>query len=180
MNTLKTIQTLAKIGKIISKIIFVCCIVGLCGCIIGIIGLALGAESFKLGSVTIHSLIEDHAGITLPALYASMAVGAVFCAAEAVLCRFAGKYFNHELADGTPFTRRGAKELLRLGILTVAIPLGTEIVCSIAVAIAEHVYPGIEKLSTGEFSSVGLGVMVIVLALFCRYGAELKEGQSEV
>ena len=179
MKTRNTIQTLAKIGKIISKIIYVCCIVGFCGCIVGIVSLAVGAETFKLGGVTIHGMIENNEGMNLPTLYASMAVGLLFCAAEAVLCRFAEIYFKNELADGDPFTLRGAKELLRLGILTIAIPLGTGIVCSIGVAIADNVYPGIEKLSVGEFSSVGLGVMMIVLSLFCRYGAELNEGRSE-
>ena len=89
MNTLKTIQILAKIGKILSKIIYVCCIVGFCGCIAGIVSLALGAETFKLGGVTVHSMIENKAGMNLPTLYASMAVGMLFCAAEAVLCKFA-------------------------------------------------------------------------------------------
>ena len=180
MNTLKTIQTLAKIGKVFSKIIFVCCIVGFCGCIVGIVSLALGAETFKLGGVTIHSMIENEAGLNLPTLYASMAVGLRFCAAEAVLCKFAEAYFKHELANGDPFTLRGAKELLRLGILTIVIPLGTVIVCSIGVSIADNMVPGIDKLSIGEFSSVGLGVMMIVLSLFCRYGAELNEGKGEV
>lgn len=179
-NTLKTIQTLAKVGKILSKIIFVCCIVGFCGCIVGIVSLAIGAETFKLGGVTVHSMIENKAGMNLPTLYASMAVGLLFCAAEAVLCKFAETYFNHELADGNPFTLRGAKELMRLGILTIAIPLGAVIVCSIGVAVADNIYPGIDKLSIGEFGSVGLGVMMIVLSLFCRYGAELNEGKLDV
>ena len=179
MKTLKTIQVLAKIGKILSKIIFICCIVGFCGCIVGIVSLSLGAETFKLGGVTIHSMIENEAGMDMPTLYASMAVGALFCAAEAVLCKFAEIYFMHELADGDPFTQRGAKELMRLGILTIAIPLGTVIVCSIGVAIADNVYPGVDKLPIGEFSSVGLGIMMIVLSLFCRYGAELNEGRAE-
>jgi len=39
MNTLKTIQTLSKIGKILSKIVYICCEVGFCGCIVGIISL---------------------------------------------------------------------------------------------------------------------------------------------
>lgn len=178
MNTLKTIQTLAKIGKILSKIIHVCCIVGFCGCIVGIVSLAIGAETFQLGGVTIHSMIENEAEMNMPTLYASMAVGLIFCAAEAVLCKFAELYFKHELADGEPFTMRGAKELMRLGILTIAIPLGTVIICSIGVSIADNVYPVIDKLSTGEFSSVGLGVMMIVLSLFCRCGAEQKCRES--
>ena len=39
MNTLKTIQTLSKIGRILSKIVYICCVVGFCGCIIGIVSL---------------------------------------------------------------------------------------------------------------------------------------------
>ena len=180
MNTLKTIQTLSKIGRILSKIVYICCLVGFCGCIIGIVSLGLGGEVFKLGGVTIHSIIDSHSHMSMPALYTAMAVGIVLCAAEAVLSKFAELYFKNELADGTPFTMRGAKELMRLGILTIAIPLGTGIVCSIGVAIADNVFPGIDKLSIGEFSSVGLGVMMIVLSLFCRYGAELKEGRADV
>lgn len=179
MKTLNTIQTLAKIGKILSKIIYVCCIVGFCGCIVSIVSLAIGAETFKLGGITVHSMIENKAGMNLPTLYASMAVGLLFCAAEAVLCKFAEIYFKNELADGNPFTLRGAKELMRLGILTIAIPLGTVIICSIGISIADNVYYGIDKLSIGEFSSVGLGVMMIVLSLFCRYGAELNEGKPD-
>ena len=179
MNTLKTIQILAKIGKILSKIIFICCLVGFCGCIVGIVSLAIGAATFKLGGVTFHNMIENEARMTMPTLYASMAVGLLFCAAEAVLSKFAEIYFKNELADGNPFTLRGAKELMRLGILTIAIPLGTVIICSIGISIADNVYYGIDKLSIGEFSSVGLGVMMIVLSLFCRYGAELNEGKPD-
>ena len=48
-------------------------------------------------------------------------------------------------------------------------------VCCI-VAIADSICPGVDKLSVGEFSSVGLGVIMIVPALFCRHGAEQKAG----
>ena len=178
-KTLKTIQTLAKIGKIFCKIIFICCIIGFCGCVIGIVSLGLGVESFKLGGVSIHSMIESSAGMSQPTLCAYMAVGAVMCAAEAVLCIFAQAYFTKELEDGNPFTLRGAKELMRLGILTIAIPLGTVILCSIGVGIAESLYPGMEKVSFDDFASVDLGVAMIVLSLLCRYGAEVKEDARE-
>ena len=179
MNTLKTIQVLARIGKILSKIVFICCIVGACGCAAGIVSFALMGEApLKLGGVTIHSMIENSAGMSIPALYAAMAVGMVFCIAEAVLSKFAEIYFKNELADGTPFTLRGARELLRLGILTIAIPLGTAVACSIGIAVADHFYPGLDKLAAGEYSSVGMGIMMIVLSLFCRYGAEVLEGKA--
>ncbi len=178
MKTLKTIQVLAKIGRILSKIIFVFCIVGFCFCVAGIVSLAIGAETLKLGDVTIGGLIENSSGTSLPTLYASMAVGIVFCAAEAVLCKFAEVYFKNELADGTPFTLRGAKELLRLGILTAALSLGAVIVCSAGVGAAAHTYPELEKLTISEYSSVGLGAAMIVASLLCRLGAEQAEGKQ--
>lgn len=178
MNTLKTIQVLAKIGRILSRIVFVCSIVGAIICAVGVVSLAVtGSESFKVGGVTIHSMVENAVGLDTPALIAAMAAGMVLCIGEIVLSRFAVDYFSNELADGTPFTLRGAKELMRLGILTIAIPLGTAVVCAIGIAVADNFYPSIEKLIPGDDSSVGLGIMMIVLSLVCRYGAELTEGK---
>ena len=174
METLKVIQILSKIGRIFSKVVFICCLVGFGGCIIGILSLGFGGETFKLGGITIHSMIEGHSHMSMPTLYTTMAVGTVFCAAEAVLSKFAELYFKNELADGNPFTLHGAKELMRLGILTIAIPLGTVIVCSIGVSIADNFFQEIEKLSYDGYSSVGLGIMMIVSSLLCRYGAEMR------
>ncbi len=52
MSTLKTIQTLSKIGRILSKTVYICCVVGFCGCIVGIISLDRERfiSSFEIGS----------------------------------------------------------------------------------------------------------------------------------
>ena len=143
----------------------------------GIIGYALtGNVPFKLDGMTIRSLIENSANLSAPAPYAAMATGMVLCAAKAVLCRFAMTYFKNELADGTPFTLRGSKELQRLGILTIAFPLGAAIVCTMGIAIADNFYPGLDKMTAGDYTSAGVGIMVILLSIICRYGAELTEG----
>ena len=42
MKTLNNIQKLSKIGKVLSRLVFVFCIIGLCGCIVGIPSMALG------------------------------------------------------------------------------------------------------------------------------------------
>ena len=183
MKPLNTIQTFAKIGKVLSKIVFIFCIVGFVGCIAGIIGLAVGGEEvLHIGDLTIQGLIEKGADISVATFYASMAVGIVFCVAEAVLSKFAEKYFKNELADGTPFTFRGSKELKRLGILTIAIPLGAISICSIGVAIAGHFFTGIKDVSFSDYASVGLGIGMILMSLVCRHGAEIaevKEGELE-
>ena len=178
MKTLNTIQTLSKIGKILSVIIFVFCIVGFCFCVAGIICLAAGVEAFKLGEITVKSLIAEQAEASVPTLYAAMVVGLLYCAGEAVVCKFAEAYFKHELADGQPFTLRGAKEMLRLGILTIVIPLGVSILGSIGVAVAKNATEEVGKLSFSGYTSVGLGIALIITSLIFRYGAEqtgLKE-----
>ena len=179
MKTLAVIQTLARIGRVICKVLFVCCIVGFCLCLAGVFSLALGAETFKLGGVTVRGLIENNGGANQPTVCAKLIVGAVFCAAEAFLSKRAGSYFQNELADGTPFTLRGAKELMNLGILTAAVSLGAVILCSIGLSIANNAYPGLDELSLDEYSSVGVGVAMIVLSLLCRCGAEMLEEKSE-
>lgn len=178
MDTLKTIQTLSKIGEVLSKIIFVVCIVAACLSVVGIVGLAFGADSFKLGGVTIRGLIDNNTGLSNAALYTTAAAVAVFSVAEAVLAKFAELYFKHELADGNPFTMRGAKELMRLGILTIAIPMGTMLLCSIGINVVDNFFPGVDNLFSGEYTQVGLGVMMLLASLFCRYGAEQKEAAA--
>lgn len=175
MKTLKTIQKLSKIGKVLSKIMFIFCIVGFCGCIVGIISMALGVETLKFGGVTLKSVLKTEAEVTVGTVYATMAVGMILCAGEAVLAKFAEHYFKRELADGTPFNFDGAKEMLRLGILTICIPIGTQIAAEIIHEVMYRTLQGVAPFRPDNFGSVALGVMFIVLSLICRYGAELRE-----
>ena len=179
MKTLKTIQTLAKIGKIISKIVYICCIVGGIMCVVGILGLALIPEGFKIGGTTVHGLVEESAKISMGTLYTAMATGIVFCAGEAILSRIAGNYFKRELADGTPFTFDGAKDLIRLGIYTICIPIATAVIGAIVYAVMKLTLDHVSDFRITDYVSVGLGLMFIVTGLICRYGAEIKSGTTE-
>lgn len=103
----------------------------------------------------------------------------ILCAGEAVLAKFAEVYFKNELRAETPFTLAGAKELLRLGILTLAIPTG----CAVAGSIIEGIIAGFMKVEQAAMdmyfdneASIVLGMMFILGSLLCRYGAELMDG----
>ena len=175
MKTLKTIQTLSKIGKVLSKIMFIFCIIGFCGCIVGILSMALGAPTLKIGGVTLESILNTEAEVTIGTVYAAMAAGMILCAGEAVLAKFAEHYFKRELADGTPFTFAGAKAMLRLGILTICLPIGTQIIAEIIHAVIEQAMQDVAPLRLDSVGSVALGVMFIVMSLICRYGADMYE-----
>ena len=178
MKTLNIIQRLSMIGKILSKIMFIFCIIGFCGCIVGILSMSLGAPTLKIGGVTLESILNTEADVTVGTVYAAMAAGMILCAGEAVLAKFAEHYFKRELADGTPFDLGGAKELMRLGILAICIPIGTQIIAEIVYAVMEQTLRGVAPLQLDHSGSVALGVMFIVMSLGCRYGAEVREGKE--
>lgn len=61
---------------------------------------------------------------------------------------------------------------MRLGILTICVPLGTLIVAQIVSSIMAAWLGCGETFKLDEGDSVALGVMFIVLSLVCKYGAE--------
>lgn len=177
MKTLNTIQKLSKIGKVLSKIMFIFCVIGFCGCIVGILSMALGAPTLKIGGVTLESILSTEK-VNIGTVYAVMAAGMILCTGEAVLAKFAEHYFKRELADGTPFTFAGAKEMQRLGILTICLPIGTQIVAEIVYAVMEQTMQGVAPLQLDNAGSVALGVMFIVMSLICQYGAVIQKVEN--
>ena len=185
MKSLKAIQVLSRIGKILSTIVYICCMIGAITCAVCVGLFALYGEKAiqqtKENAIQLSdkSVIETIEKIDLPYIITAMVIGAVFCAASAVVAKFAQNYFKHELEDGTPFTMRGAKELMRLGIIYIAVNLGASIVCGAAYAIASK---SIESLNEFDFEgmSIGLGITFIVVSVILRYGAELTEAAPAV
>lgn len=174
MKTLSTIQTLSRIAKIISNIIFVCAIVGLCLSAAGILTLAFGFEAFKLGDITIRGLLPEEASVSEGMLYAFLVQTIIGCIAAIILTKFSIHYFKRELADGTPFTFDGAKELQRLGILGAVLPLAADMLSSVLCAVLERTIPDVPAPATDVFGYVVIGVALIVMSCLCRYGAELQ------
>ena len=64
VKTLNNIQKLSNTGKVLSRIVFIFCIIGFCGCIVGILSMALGAPTLKI----VYAVMEQtlHASIQKP------------------------------------------------------------------------------------------------------------------
>lgn len=181
MKSLNALQTIAKIGRTLSMVAFILSIVAGAVCIAGIFSLLVFPEDgFKLFGVTIRGLMEKEANVSISTVYAKMACGIVLCAGEAVLAKFAERYFKHELQAGTPFTFDGAKELMRLGILAICISIGTAILAGIVSAVFKTVAPNTADPVIDNGASVVIGVMMIVGSLLCRHGAEVSEKSETV
>lgn len=175
-NPLKTIQVLAKAGKIISTIAFVCSIVGAVLCVVGITSLAVGAEgALRLGGVNIYGIIERNADMSVGGMCASMAAGVFSFAAGAVLAAFAKRYFRREMDAGTPFTNAGADEIFRLGILTIVLPLAAQLLSEITNGVLREAMNGAGKVTFDNGGAIGMGVVFLVMSVVFRYGAQLEE-----
>lgn len=180
MKTRDTIHRLFQLGRILSKIAYICAIVGSCGSVIGILSLHLGSgDLLKIGGVTIHGLIATESGLSIGSITAALSGWMIVCAGEAVLAKFAEVYFQHALEAGTPFTYAGAKEMQRLGILALTIPIG----CAVLGRILEEITAGLMHADTGALglhsstdTSIVFGIFFLLMSLLCRYGAELREG----
>ena len=181
MKTLKTIQTLAKIGKILSCIAFVFACIGFGGSVVGALSAAFGGGfAIKLGGVTIYDLFGGARYSGLESVCAALLGWMIVCAGEAVVAKFAELYFKRELAAGTPFTLSGAKELTRLGILTLAVPTGCAVLAAVVSGIAASFLRASEAMDAhfGGGASIALGVMFLVAALLCRLGAEQAQAKQ--
>lgn len=179
MKTLKTIQTLSKISKVFSKIIFIFSIVGLCLSIVGILSLAFNFEAFKIGGVTINSILQDKGNVTKGTLYADMAQGIVYCLGTLILSKTAENYFKRELKDETPFTFDGAKDMLRLGILSICIPIAEEIIVSIVDSVMIKSFSDSKPSDFNAIESVPIGIAFIIISIICKYGAEVISSKKE-
>ena len=67
--------------------------------------------------------------------------------------------------------------IARLGILTICIPIGTQIIAEIVYAALSHIWNNVAPLELDNSGSVALGIMFIVLSLICGYGAECQKGE---
>lgn len=176
-KTLSTIQTISKVGKVLSKIAFIFSLVGLGGYFAGLLSLILGLDnSFEFGDVTVKGLIEIGGNKSVNEIYAELAVGFIFVAGAAVIAKFTERYFKNELAAGTPFTFSGAKELNRLGWIILGVGAGCSLIAFAAVQIMKIFMTGVSyDFDITVLPYVGMAVVVLIMSLICRYGAEMNE-----
>ena len=173
-KSLKTIQTFSKIGRIISKICFILSIIGAIGCLIAILSI-LGTKDLKFEGQTMIGIIET-SGVTFVTVVFDCCQGLISCIGSAVLSKFAVIYFTNELDDGTPFTYNGAKEIFRLGILSIAIPAGISIALSIAFTVTKLFWPQLDESAlVNDSISITVGLMLIIMSFVFKHGAELDE-----
>ncbi len=178
-KNLSAIQTISKVCNVLCKILFVFSIVVTVLSAIGIVSLAVGENSvLKIGGVNIRGFVEQDAEISKNEMYAEMIKGVAMGLCYAVLSRVACNYFSNGLKAGTPFTNEGAKEMLRLGILTACLPVAVSIAYAIVCSVLEKTIGEINAPDGFGFDSITAGIFLIVMSVIFRYGTELASKSS--
>ena len=163
-KSLSILQTIAKVVKIVAKVLFILCIIGGVGSLLGLISvLALGPFLEELGE----SVAETSA--------LGCFVGLISCIGEAIFFRMTERYCAHELEAGTPFTKEGAKEIRRLGIASLIISVSITFVCVFAEAIFYILVTGASDVDVSSSFSLGTCLFLLLLSVIFQYGAEARE-----
>lgn len=168
MKSLEVIQKIVKVLRILAKIAYILCIIGAVASAIGAASLFAIDENSEIWKKALEAIQPDT--IDLAAVRCTCLTGVFVCAAGAVLSWFSKRLFEDELAAGTPFDRHICKDILKVGIIYLAV----SVVSGIIIAI---IYACFKLDADGNgFPGFTTGIVYIICWLLCRYGADVKEG----
>lgn len=168
MKSLEIIQKIVKVLKILAKIAYIFCIIGAVASAIGAASLFAIDENSEIWKKALEAIQPDT--IDLAAVRCTCLTGVFVCAAGAVLSWFSKRLFEDELAAGTPFDRHICKDMLKVGIIYLAVSVGSGIIIAI-------IYACFKLDADGSgFPGFTTGIVYIICWLLCRYGADVKEG----
>jgi len=171
MKSLETVQKTFSVFQVLAKVAYILCIVG---AILFGIGSLCAVTQYNGGQIFIvngESVKIFPDGTDLLQKYVELLSIALMLVADAILFGLSKAYLKSEQADGTPFTENGANRIRLLGVRFIYIPI-------IAIAISETIaaIQGVKMvLEVSNLSCVVTGVILILLSLVFRYGAELEE-----
>lgn len=177
MTTLQTIQKTFRVFEILTKVARILCLVGACACGVGALCAVAVQNGVRIFSLFGQQVAVFPAGTDLKQTFADLLSAAIMLAAYAVLLVFAGRYFKLEQAEGTPFTASGAELLKKLGIRCIYIPIVA--VAAVAVVGLCLTMPELDGGLIGNLPGLIVGLVLLLVSLIFRYGAELEEKSGE-
>ena len=119
MNSLEKVQKASKVLYILAIIAFVCSIIGLVFSAIGIVFVACCWNNPDVINATALMGIQMEFGQAL--CYCICAF--VECGFSIAVCYYVKNFYKFELAQGNPFDKPVAKQLKKVGILHIVLPL---------------------------------------------------------
>lgn len=175
MKSLKVIQVLFKIARIIALIAFILCIIGASGCAIAIIVLNVMRDVVIQNGQTFTELLASK-GVDINAIVTYVVFGMVICGANIFFAKYSELYFLREIKEGTPFTRAMVKDMRKYGLVYIIASLAATVVISTAYAITTIFIKSLDKYDYSyHVGSIIYGLFFIILSVFCEYSVEKDE-----
>lgn len=166
MSSLDRIQKIIKVFKILANVAMI--IAYVCAGLLVVTAILLANNSSY--QLVVGIAPEIAAEFDKNQTIAELLCDFVVCLTDGLLLTFAQLYMKHELADGTPFTNRGADEIKGLGIRIIILPL---VAIGIISAICATFNAELPDTMSNELS-VTFGIALIIISIIFRYGAELE------
>ena len=176
MKSLKIIQVLAKIMRIICLVLFIVCIVGAAGCFLAVITLPIMKDVVLYEDKTFSIIIAERGVNWITALTGSI-VGLISCGVGIFLAKYTELFFAKEIALGTPFKKEVVKDMRKMAIIHIVVSFVTVIAVAIVISSINAFNPELAHFDSGFGGTIGFGISMLVISLFCDYGAE-KETEA--
>lgn len=177
MKTFETIKKLSNLGRILSKIVFICTIIGFCLMVLLMVLFMTVIDQSDVVEIIESLLNKDigtvtNLGVILIALFVAFLIS---FAGRLVTSKYAENYFKKVIADGTPFNEENAKRIFKLGVMLICISLITSIIVENTVSAFLMKIGVTESLnfSINLPAGVILGGLFIFLSYVCKLGAEI-------
>lgn len=177
MKTFETIKKLSNLGRILSKIVFICTIIGFCLMVLLMVLFMTIIDQSDVVEIIESLLNKDigtvtNLGVILIALFVAFLIS---FAGRLVTSKYAENYFKKVIADGTPFNEENAKRIFKLGVMLICISLITSIIVENTVSAFLMKIGVTESLnfSINLPAGVILGGLFIFLSYVCKLGAEI-------
>ena len=171
MDSLKTIQKTFRIFLRLTHAAKILCIVGAVLSGVGALCLMTSYYGGHVFDLFGKPIVIFHSDTNWKQQYVELLAASIRMIANCILLAFAQDYLKTEQSEGTPFTMTGAEKLKNLGIRCIWIPI-----VAIVVAVTVAVWLGEESIGeTGNAFSITTGIVLILVSMIFRYGAELEQ-----
>ena len=163
MKSLQRVQKAANVLRILAKIGYIFAIVGTVCSILGAIFCGIFGSNAR-----VQEWLAQEGEAFVPREYVCHCVcAAIGCAFGVALALFNLRFYEAELAAGTPFSKPLVKELRKLGLLHILLTLAVSVIVAI---VSSAMHTDVNFDSAGGITA---GIAYLLLSLPMDYGADL-------
>lgn len=179
MKSLKIIQVLMTIARIVCLVVFIACIVGAAGCFIGLVVFS-AIKDIPFEGVTISDkLIEE--GTNSETVIVGIIVGMLSCGVAIFLAKYNEVFYRNEVKEGTPFKKSVVHEMRIVALVNMVTSFSYFLTMAIALGIIKGFIRDLGSIDINfSWWIIGYGLALLIISLFAEYGAEKEDNPNVI